>query len=168
MLKLVSPHLDFIQSYLAMMEEMRAANEKIWKPNLPQQETAAQFVERLVRSETEPLPGMVPESSYWGVIDGEVVGRIALRHTLEQGLAEFGGNIGYEVRPSARRKGVATEMLRAILQTPKVRELGRMLLTCSPDNMGSIRTIEKNGGILEKTAFVERVNRETCYYWIQI
>ena len=97
-----------------------------------------------------------------------LLGRIALRHFLNDNLKEFGGNIGYEVRPSARRKGIATEMLRLLLLTPKAKEIGRVLLTCAPDNIGSNRTIVSNGGILEKTVFVQKWNRDTNYYWIVI
>ena len=52
------------------------------------------------------------------VINGQVVGRIALRHYLTEKLKEFGGHIGYEVRPSVRRTGVATELLRLLCPVP--------------------------------------------------
>jgi predicted acetyltransferase len=87
---------------------------------------------------------------------------------LNKNLEEFGGHIGYEVRPSARRKGIATEMLRLVLQTPKAREIRRVLLTCAPDNEASNRTIRKNGGILNDTRFVEKIRRQTNYYWIEV
>lgn len=76
--------------------------------------------------------------------------------------------IGYEVRPSARRTGIATEMLRLVLQTPKAKQIGRLLLTCALDNLASNVTIRKNGGILTETKFVQRVQRQTNYYWIEI
>ena len=97
-----------------------------------------------------------------------MVGRIVLRHELTPDLREFGGHIGYEVRPSFRRRGVAGEMLRLVLKTPKAREIGMILLTCAPGNVASIKTITANGGVLEKTAWVERVQRDTCYYWISV
>jgi predicted acetyltransferase len=59
-------------------------------------------------------------------------------------------------------------MLKLILQTAKAKEIGRLLLTCAPDNIASNKTIQKNGGVLAKTAFVERVQRQTNYYWIEI
>jgi predicted acetyltransferase len=59
-------------------------------------------------------------------------------------------------------------MLRQVLRTPKAREIGRLLLTCAPDNVASNRTIRANGGVLERTIFVERIARETNLYWIAL
>lgn len=101
-------------------------------------------------------------------IGSKVVGRIALRHRLNANLTEFGGHIGYEVRPTVRRQGIATEMLRLILATQKANEIGRLLLTCSPTNAASNKTIVANGGVLERTIWVKRVKRDTNLYWIDL
>jgi predicted acetyltransferase len=168
-LKLIPPNENFVESYLDFISEARAQGDKIWEVLVPSSsESLKDFVARLLRAQTSPEPGLVAETSYWAVQDQEVVGRIALRHTLNKDLEEFGGHIGYEVRPSARRKGFATEMLKLILQTSKAREIERLLLTCSPDNIASNRTIQKNGGVLQDTKFVERVQRQTNYYWIEL
>ena len=47
-------------------------------------------------------------------------------------------------------------------------EIGRLLVTCAPDNVGSNRAIVANGGVLARTAFVEEVQRPTHYYWIDL
>jgi predicted acetyltransferase len=148
---------------------MRNLGETIWDQMAARpSETPADFVHRLLSAETSPQPRFVPESIYWATSGDHVVGRIALRHELTPDLEVFGGHIGYEVRPSSRREGVATEMLRQILGTPKARQIGRLLLTCSPDNLASIRTITNNAGVLQKTAWVEQVQRDTCYFWITV
>lgn len=54
---------------------------------------------------------------------------------------------------------------RQVLRTPKAREVGKLLLTCAPDNLASNRTIRANGGVLERTVLVERIGRETNLYW---
>lgn len=168
-LTLTLPCENYAQSYLNCVAEMRALGEKVWEATaLRDGENIRQFVARLLRAETDPEPGLVPETTYWAVLNDEVVGRIAVRHVLNKDLEEFGGHIGYEVRPSARKKGVATEMLRLVLQTPKAKEIGRLLLTCAPNNVASNRTIQKNGGVLTGTKFVERVQRQTNYYWIEL
>jgi predicted acetyltransferase len=168
-LELLPPNHNLIKSYFDFIKEMEVLGEKVWEGNMPKPyEPPEEFVNRLNRAETKPEPGLVPETIYWAVQDNQVVGRIALRHILNDNLREFGGHIGYEVRPSSRRMGVATEMLKQILETPKAREIGRVLLTCAPDNIGSNRTILSNGGVLEKTVFVKKWERETNYYWIEV
>jgi predicted acetyltransferase len=168
-LVLSRPTIELVGSYLQFIDEMRVHGDSIWEGMAPMAgEGEPEFVARLVRAETSATPPRVTTTTYWATISGTVVGRGALRHELTQDLAEFGGHIGYEVRPSWRRKGVATEMLRQILLTEKAREIGRLLLTCAPTNTASNKTIQANGGRLVKTSFVERIGRDTNYYWIDL
>jgi predicted acetyltransferase len=99
--------------------------------------------------ETQRPAGLVPSTTLWWVDGNDYLGRIAIRHLLTPHLLELGGHIGYDVRPTARRRGHAAAMLRAAL--PRARELGieSALLTCDVDNIGSRRVIEHNGGVLE-------------------
>jgi predicted acetyltransferase len=169
MITLQRPREELAASYLEFIAEMRQNGDKIWDSMIPKpDDTPAQFVQRLLRSEIEPAAGMVPETCYWACDDDQVVGRISLRHHLNDNLKELGGHIGYEVRPSRRGQGIAKEMLKNILQTAKAKEIGRLLLTCAPNNTASNKTILANGGVLAKTAFVEKLQRQTNYYWITI
>jgi predicted acetyltransferase len=79
------------------------------------------------------------------------VGRASIRHSLNEFLEREGGHIGYVVVPEFRRQGYANAILRLSLQIAREKCGGthRILVTCDDDNVGSIRTIEKNGGILE-------------------
>ncbi|MGW5360383.1 GNAT family N-acetyltransferase [Actinopolymorpha pittospori] len=101
------------------------------------------------REETPRPEGFVPSTTLWYVENAEYLGRLAIRHRLTRFLLDIGGHIGYDVRPSVRRRGYATAMLRAAL--PVVRDLGidRALVTCDTDNVGSRKVIEANGGIFE-------------------
>ncbi len=175
-LELRRPAVELVPSYLASLAEMRALGETIWEGWEPAaSESHAGFVQRLLQAEREVAPPGVPQSIYWaaagtsaaGGRDGIVVGRIALRHRLTPALERFGGHVGYEVRPSVRRRGVGREMLRQLLELPRARALGRVLLTCAPDNVGSNKTILANGGALERRAYLQARRRWTNYYWIE-
>lgn len=169
MLDLARPRLDLVDSYLDFIQEMRDHREKIWEGFVPNSgESNSDFVQRILKSEHRPAISLVPETTYWAVVGPLVVGRIALRHHLNPKLEEFGGHIGYEVRPSSRRKGYAKEMLQKILRTDKAREIGELLLTCAPDNLASNKTILANGGVLVRTAYVEKWKRDTNYYRIDL
>ena len=94
-------------------------------------------------------PGFVHSEEWWLVEEGEYLGRVNLRHTLNSRLREFGGHIGYEVRPSARRRGHATRMLRLALTRAQALGIEQALVTCDVDNFGSRAVIEANSGELE-------------------
>jgi predicted acetyltransferase len=105
--------------------------------------------------EADALPGSerptghVPQSTWW-LLDGEeYLGRISVRHELTEWLREFGGHIGYEVRPTARRRGHATTMLREVLPHAHALGIDPALLTCDEDNVASAKVIEAVGGVLQ-------------------
>lgn len=100
--------------------------------------------------EETPRPrGWVPCTTLWYVEGTAYLGRLAIRHRLTPWLLERGGHIGYDVRPSARRNGYATNMLRDALPIAKGLGIDDVLVTCDVDNAASRRVIEKNGGRLE-------------------
>lgn len=94
----------------------------------------------------------VPTTYLVGVVDDQVVGRISLRHKLNDFLYQFGGHIGYAVVPHQRRRGYATEMLRQTLPIAVGLGLERVLLTCDEDNLASRRIIEQADGVFDGTA----------------
>jgi len=163
------PTVELVASYLEFIDEMRIYGDRIWEGMVPTAgEGPTEFVARLVRAETATIPAAATRTTYWATISGTVVGRAVLRHELTEDLAEFGGHVSYEVRPSHRRKGIATEMLRQVLLTEKAKEIGTLLLTCAPTNIASNKTIQANGGRLVKTSFVERIHRDTNYYRVDL
>ena len=129
----------------------------------------AAWVSRLLR-EADPSvpagPGRVHATYFWVVEGDAVLGSIALRHTLTDFLLRAGGHVGYGIRPSARRGGLATWALAEI--RPEARALGisRLLVTCADDNAGSAGVIEKNGGVLEDVRPTEL--GLTRRYWIAL
>lgn len=98
--------------------------------------------------EESPRPaGYVPQTTLWWVEDDTYLGRVGIRHRLTPALLEVGGHIGYDVRPTARRRGHATAMLQAAL--PVAHEIGidPALITCDVDNVGSRKAILSAGGV---------------------
>lgn len=150
---LVRPSVAYHRSWL------EAANESGYQPWLPadlplsalqQPDTFAAFVARqLADAKTPVREGFVPSTHLW-FVDGPVfLGRLSIRHRLTNWLRDYGGHIGYDVRPSARRQGYGTQMLRQAL--PWCAELGidPALVTCDTTNFGSRRVIEAAGGVFE-------------------
>ena len=77
--------------------------------------------------------------------DSKIVGIVDLRYQLNDFLKDF-GNCGYSVRPTERRKGYATEILKQICTLAKSQGLESLQLSVEKNNTASIKTIEKNGG----------------------
>lgn len=129
----------------------------------------AAWVGRLVTSSDESVPvaqGRVHASYWWMVEDGTVVGSISLRHRLNEFLLHAGGHIGYSVRPSARRRGLATWAVEQVLAIACEKGIDRVLVTCDDTNAASARTIERSGGVLEDVRDTEL--GRTRRYWIRL
>jgi predicted acetyltransferase len=129
----------------------------------------ATWLERLRRESDTSIPpeaGMV-HATYWWVVEGDhYLGAITLRHVLNDFLREVGGHIGFGIRPSARRRGLARWALGAVLPRARALGLDRVLVTCDDDNVASVRTIEANGGVLEDIRRLEGGPKRR--YWIDL
>jgi len=107
--------------------------------------------------EGRSLPaGYVPETFLFAFVGPRIVGRVAIRHTLNAFLEREGGHIGYVVVPEFRRRGYATRMLELAVRIAR-EQLGidDVLLVCADSNIGSIRVIERNGGVLQDVLHIE-------------
>lgn len=99
--------------------------------------------------ETPRAEGWVPATTLWYVEGSTFLGRLAIRHRLTPHLLVAGGHIGYDIRPSARRRGHATAMLRDALPIANALAIDPALITCDTDNIASRKVIEANGGVFE-------------------
>ncbi|KXL52858.1 acetyltransferase (GNAT) family protein [Anaerotignum neopropionicum] len=98
--------------------------------------------------------------------DKKIVGMVDVRHNLEHDfLADFGGHIGFSVIPSERNKGYATKMLELGLDYAKTLNLEKVMVGCFSNNLPSIRTIQKCGGVLTETKPYSDGNLVNIY-WI--
>jgi predicted acetyltransferase len=107
----------------------------------------------------------VPATLLVAEVEGEIVGRVSIRHELNDTLLRVGGHIGYGVRPQHRRRGYATEMLRQSLIVAHSLGIDPVLVTCDEDNAGSMAVIERCGGLLEGTVEIPGAPRKRRY-WI--
>lgn len=114
--------------------------------------------------------GLVPSYTYFLIRedDNKLVGMINLRLGLNEYLRNFGGHIGYSVRPTERRKGYNKINLYLILQIAKSHGLEKVLITCADYNEGSRKTIISFGGIYEKSNYDESDNENMELYWIDV
>lgn len=129
----------------------------------------AAWVRLLIEREDRAKPvdeGYVHCTYRWMVEGDRYLGAIALRHELNDFLLNTGGHIGYGVRPSERRRGLAGWALGETLVEARSLGLDQVLITCQVDNVASARTIEKAGGVFEdiRGAYGDEVRR----YWIAL
>ena len=171
---LIRPSPEYAEQVMQLKAEIIAANDEdsfAGCSYLSQYDCFAGWLEHLDRLEdpSRVPEGSVPSSAYLAVrtADNRVVGIIDLRHHIDHPiLGLWGGHIGYTVRPSERGKGYAKEMLRLNLDNARARGLDRVMITCSPSNPASERTILACGGVFEKDVLVdgETIRR----YWIEL
>ena len=113
-------------------------------------------------------PGHVPATFLFAFIGDRIIGRVSIRLRLNDFLSRVGGHIGYVVVPEFRRQGYATAMLRmALHMAHESFGIDRALVTCDDDNIASIRTIEKNGGVLENVVTGPDLDKPKRRYWIE-
>jgi predicted acetyltransferase len=111
--------------------------------------------------------GHVPSTLLFAFDRSRIVGRVSIRHSLNDVLRHEGGHIGYAVVPEFRRRGYATAMLRqAAAIAYDTFGLDLVLVTCDDDNIASIRVIEKNGGVLENVVLGSDGLTRKRHYWI--
>jgi predicted acetyltransferase len=170
--KLESPSLRFKDSYLSHVEEFRQRGEWLipFPLKFPTDDFPA-FIERLEKcAQGSEIPnGFVAHETFWLVEDdAHVVGVSNLRLTLNDKLRKDGGNIGYGIRPTARRRGFATQILGETLQKAREHGITRALVTAEKGNTGSIKTILKNGGVWESEELLPAYNDVMQRFWIPI
>jgi predicted acetyltransferase len=153
-MELVLPSVKYKESYLEALKEAETdPGNKISKLQAPKEnETFESFVEHF-NDEMKGLnlpEGYVPATMFWLIDNGEFIGRVQIRHKLSDYLSKHGGHIGYYIRPSKRKMGYGKKILEMALLKAKEMGFEKVLLACNDDNVGSVRVIEGNGGVLKE------------------
>lgn len=167
-LKLVKLSAEYRGQLNEMMEEWTQTGENI-VPYAIRRLDYRNFENYLENLEVKDTSGgLVPDSTFF-CLDEErnvFVGAVNIRHDLNEYLLRSGGHIGDGVRPSERRKGVATAMIALALEECRRLGINRVLMVCDKDNVGSARSIQKNGGVLENEILDDGVWEQR--YWIDL
>jgi predicted acetyltransferase len=150
---LVAPTPRVRASYLDAVKEFAAERGAGKAETVPDDRDGfASYATRIRGEAFEDAPrteGTVPSTTLW-FVDGETyLGRLSIRHRFTPWLLEYGGHIGYEVRPSARRRGHATAMLRAGLPVAAGLGIDPAHVTCDTGNVASRKVIEACHGVFE-------------------
>ena len=169
-IKLVKPSLEYKDQIIDMLDEWNN-----YQTDDPDDKTPwaifhnySDFDAYLKFFDEKPKPGYVPATTFFALdIDRNImVGAVSIRHYLNDDLLRRGGHIGDGVRPSERRKGIATEMIRLALNECKKMDIEKVLMVCEKDNIASKKSIIHNGGVLENEVLDEGILIQR--YWINI
>jgi len=169
---LVKPDLMHYEAYLNMMDEWRSSGTQIapWflGIEITDEEDFARFVRMLDNCSHGILDPQYAATTSYFVMDerARLIGAGSLRHYLTpEGLRTW-GHIGYGIRPSERRKGYAVQTLQLLLQQAAAMKIPKALIGVHEGNVGSWKTVERCGGMLENTVLVPGEEEPIRRYWI--
>ena len=151
---LIHPTVDLCDDFRVLAEEFAAEGDDRYRDAARDVPAFVAMCRDHAAGRNLP-PDWVPQTTFWLVRGGRtILGSSRLRHQLTDALTGRGGHIGYDVRPSERRRGYGTRLLHMTL--PEARRIGltRVLITADDANVASWRIIERNGGQREPERFV--------------
>ncbi len=170
MIFLTEPDIKYQSSFLAGLSEFHQEGRMLqynW------QVVSSNFESFLYHLRTQQDPAKLPphsiaQSLFWLVNDSEFIGILSLRRGPDGTFIRISGHIGYQIRPSQRRRGYGKQLLHLGLQKAKELGLTCLLLTCDEDNIASKKIIESNGGQFENAIQIEGSPVKKLRYWIDL
>jgi predicted acetyltransferase len=157
-MKFVFPNLEYKNKAIEFVNEFRQSNSNINGCGSLEKYLNDSSYENWIKKVMADIDianieeGRVPAYTYFYVReeDDSIVGIINIRLALNDFLRNEGGHIGYSIRPTERRKGYATMMLRDALEFLKIIGLRNVIISCDKNNIASAKVIRNCGGILDK------------------
>lgn len=167
-LKLIKASKAYEKHICEMLDEWAATGERIIPYAIRRLDwhDFDHYLEKLEVKDTSE--GLVPDSTFF-CLDTDrhkIVGAVNIRHYLNESLLLNGGHIGHGVRPTERRKGIATQMVKLAKEECKALGIDKVLMVCRKDNIGSAKSIIHNGGVLENEVVADGIIEQR--YWIDI
>jgi predicted acetyltransferase len=112
--------------------------------------------------------GYVSGTHLWLMENQAFIGRLSIRHELNDSLLKMGGHIGYVIVPQYRKMGYGAKMLALGLTEAAKLGLKKVLVTCDNTNIASAKIIEKNGGVFENELYAPDKGVFKRRYWISL
>lgn len=172
-LKLVFPNEEYKEQVMEYLQEYfdKGEFELNGDGGLDKSKNFDEWLQKIRNdlSEDTVENGRVPATMFLAVrkSDNKIVGNLQIRHNLNEKLLKSGGHIGDSIRPSERNKGYGTEMIRLALEECKKLGINRVLMVCYKENIASMKSIIKNGGVLENEIVLEN-GKIDQRYWISL
>lgn len=168
-MRLAKPSIQFKRSYLSALKESKHERQvtKLTKPKGSFEDFVQMYRDMEQGKNLEK--GYVGATMYWLVDGARFLGWLSLRHRLTPKLREFGGHIGYWIRPKDRQKGLGKLILKLGLKKAKKRGLKKILIMCNASNPASRKIIEANGGkFFDIIRAKSHHNTKEIRFWIDL
>lgn len=146
---LSTPIMADEEQYNQMINEFKENNEDIIPKamKLEKNETFKMFIQKKAdRDKGKNIPDWYVPNSFFFVKNKnhKIVWGINIRHELNDFLKNFGGHIGYWIKPSERGKWYATQALKLWLEKCKKLWINEIVLMCEKQNIWSAKVIQNN------------------------
>jgi RimJ/RimL family protein N-acetyltransferase len=135
--------LPLEEARLMLAGRPTAAMQAAWHPEYPLADTLEGLTWMLAAHEA--MGGPDPQSPWWSyqlVVGGQAVGDIGFHGPLDERQQV---TFGYQVVPSAQRRGLATAACAMIIQVAWSGGARRLLASTDVDNVASQQVLRRNG-----------------------
>ncbi|HDR7620704.1 TPA: GNAT family N-acetyltransferase [Bacillus mycoides] len=170
-MKLLKPTYEYSEQIMEYRQAfLHSGEEPHGSCSLQNFDSIGEWFEKVsTQEEGKNLPSnRVPSSQFVSVENGKIIGFVNIRHRLNPELLWESGHIGYSVHPNKRHQGYATEQLQLSLAEAQKFGLKKVLITCDKANVGSAKTIQKVGGVLENEVVSSNSGEIVQRYWVEI